>query len=546
MKNLYVFFDFTPDGNGGKFYMPKSESVDIYAANSKVLAAMKNDHPRYEIYMANTFKVYDTYIDLPLYSNAIGHNITYLAIETDSEILFYYVQSVKPLPQGYRLYISIDYWATYISISKITNVNFNKTNLQVGNPGEYLYITEGNNNYDGSQRSYTPAFNVTERITRNNLRIFAAVRHKSFQDISTSIEELHVYRFDPQDIATTNGHSEPTAQDIYDTIETVFNIYAVTDRKGGEGSAQVLHLYILENVGNYKTAAVAFKSKYKGTTATLTGVECNSAINEYNIIVENGVDGYTPQGTPYDPGQYVRLYSIGIPIYFGTKYNYLTLPNFVSTYVVKIRYEFNQDKIVITVSSGNDSRDITEAFEVAGVANTGTLTTSQSIAKWLGIAAQAAGGIFQMIKGGAGYVTGAVTIASAATGIVNQQGGTIIGGGDGLITFREIIDNGSGETFYFSRGSDNTAGQWSVMPRILFNGANCNIQYKLPKENLLNYLHNLPALYLPDNNAANRDIPAYIECTATIDNIPYDAAQVIADTLKSGVHIRFIENEESN
>lgn len=550
--NVTLFYGYTPNTSGGVHVTPSRpfHLYDWYTANKRMNEALKSfapldisiDKPYIETLEAGTYLIYADYVDIKKQLKYDGLTISYISIDDGKRVTFYFVDSVTPLPQGYRLYTRLDVWATYISIAMITNVHFTRSNLQVGSGKEYLYLTDDKTNYDSATRYYQSG--LGRNLTRKNITVLAVIKHKVYQNFSKSIEVIKMYAFDPIDIARREDREELTAQDIYDTVNAVAAIYGISDDKGGEGSAEVMHIYLQDSTVFASSGLQAFKTVDKnGGAFELEGWTRRPSINEYNIIVMNEAGDYVinPAAINYSQNEYIKVNAVGVPLYFGTKYNYLKLPPFVLTYSVKIREEITDDKFQVSIIHNNEARDITSAFEVVAVANTASLTSSQSIAKWLGISAQAAGGVFQTVKGGAGLVTGPLSIAAAFTGLVNQNGGTVIGSGNGLITFYDIIHTNSGDIWHFARGTRQTDGA-AAMKKIIYYGASCDIQTDSPDNNLLTYLKNRPPLYrrigatTPDGNV----LPV-IACVAAVDNIPTEAADMIASRLLEGIRIQFYD-----
>lgn len=552
-NSFRVFFNFTPNSPGGKYYFPKSPYAGYttedrhYQANNSLLSRMMNDAlsaEGLEVFRSYTYKIYDQYIDIPQLNNNSPRkaiDITYVALNDGDKILFYFVDRVLPLPQGYRLYTRIDYWATYISATNITNVVFKKSNLQVGNGNEYYYYTDEVINFDLSRKVYLKALN--RNLTRANISVLAVIKHKVYQNFNDSLEVINVYGFKPADIAARYNRTNILASDIYELISEVLNIYAISEGTG-QGTAQILKAYLYDNASYVSKALLEFDTiSTNGTKQKLECWEMSESVNEYNIDIINNSPGivFNPDAIALAANTYIELYGIGTPLAFGTKYNNIKLPPFVLTYSVKARYEIGKDYFRVFVSQGQEERDITTAFEVGGIANTGTLTALQAAAKWLGIGAQAAGGAFQISKGGAGIVSGTAAIGNAITGIVNQNGGTVIGSGNGVVTFNEIIENDSGEIWHFIHSSAYAQGAAQGL-KILSAGAFCDIPYQSPTQNLLSYLSGLKPLYKGISAEAKKITEPYIVCEATVDNVPYEAIDTITNALAAGIRIIYYGN----
>lgn len=557
--SLTVFYNYTPNSTRGRYYMPRHAEVDFYEANTKMLGAFISEASQVSKLQSDTYRVYEEYIDLAQRADLTSMNITYIAIDNGKSILFYFVNSIKPMPQGYRCYISIDYWATYVSIANITKLHFTRSNLQLARDYENYYSTDEVINHDISHRAFYPLREKSGNIlsvSRQDVWVVAAIKERSIETSNVSIEDVNLYAFNPQDIAVQNGRTSVTMEDIRQTIEEVFNIYEAKYR--GEHTqhpifpsltnidypAEVTKVYLIPFAAPYaaqiesiyyKTFYITSEEKY------IAGYQFRGGVKSFDYRIIN--NGYKHQYNPAVLNTHeenitsVVVPVMGVPLFFGTRYNNIKLPPFVLQYSVSVRYNFGKDEMTVTIVQGTEERDITSAFELTGSANTGTLTSQQRAAKWLSVAAQASSGVFQIAKGGAGIVSGGTAIASAIQqATTNTNGGTVIGTGDAYTTFQQVIETGSGSIICF------TYPKYSALPvdpieRVITYGAYCDIQYFDPEANLLNIIDGLELLYLSEDN---KTIYPAFACDATVDNIPADAAEYISNTLKEGVQIQFL------
>lgn len=524
--SITIFSNYTPNAEGGEFIFPAANSnPDIF--NLKLLEYYKEQGAN-SIFEGVTFRIYENYIDIGNPRAIEDGNITYLAITFDERILFYFVDSIQVINTGLRLYTRLDLWSTYIGRARIDNLKFTRTNVKLifKEPSPFtipepLYFTE-ELKIDLGQRDFLGAFNGRPRgrgITRNSLRVYATIKHKTYTDISTAIDEIHTYEFNPADIAT--NPAAITQKDIQNLIALVSSIYAVTNN--GEGNAEVMHLYIYQAGLRKNTSAVKFKGVLNGNKTDIDAFELRPDVSEYRISLYNTSTADTP------PANTVKLEWLGRVIYFGTKYNGIKLPYFVGEFTIRFVVMTNNDGLIFTVMAGEEQRDITRSFEVTIVANTGTLTSQESAAKWLGVIANTAGGTFQIAAGGAGYVSGAAQIANAFIGLPNNNNGTYIGGGDGLTTFDDIINNES--DYLWLCIYRTTVSNLYAENLIKANGAQCEYIWNNPKANLMEFLTDLPSLI-------GGDISSHVvACECSVKNIPYAAAQYIKDKLAEGLRL---------
>lgn len=542
---LTIFCNFTPNTPGGIYYAPsptsKGAEFNTLLLSQFMDEAQANNRQLYQR-QGKTFKIYEEYIEIAEGSgiNKINapFSITYVAISTGYKIIFYFVDRVQLVTAGIRLYTRLDNWATYIGESIITNCDFKRSNVQLNPYDDELYLTEFHSPYNAAKKQYLPLL----QTNLDSLRIVAVIIHDTYKDINSSIQIITVYEFNPHDIAneraTASNPNPPVLKtDIEQLINLISNLYQVRGSTG-TGKAEVKHLYITPFSFEKKTAAQNFDSILNGSSKQVEGFELTQNINDFNITLSTGDLDFSPKVDTIEARDY-----LGCEMYIGTKYNGLKLPAFVGVYGIIFRIECKADKLTFSVISGNEQRDITSAFELVTVANSGSLTSQESAAKWLGVIANTAGGIAQITAGGAGIVSGGLQIASTLASLQNQNNGTYIGGGDGLTTFEDVFNNPpnigkngyiflaiAAGSFYFN--SDDRA------ERVKMAGAICEYKYPFPAQNLWDYISAKPYILKQTSYIV-------IACSASVDNIPYSAGDEIANILESGVRLKIINNLEN-
>lgn len=535
MATLYAFYNFTPDSDNGIYYFPKQAENDLFRANNKLLNQFKADAGtgNYVFYKPNTFKVYEEYIDLPEIGSRNAINITYVAIETDNTIIFYFVNSIKPIPQGYRLYTAIDYWATYISIANITKVRFTRSNALINANFADIYLADEIPTGNKARRHFFGFGNV---VTQDEVRFIAIIELEESTTVSGTISRTVPFLFNPFEqpyIAELIGSNKELQ--IYGAIEAIQNIYQTTV---GGGKAHIKKLYIIPaSTASYLST---FKSKLYGQDITIQGLNissyCKIYKENYNFI--NTTEFSAPEFEQAYPNA-KKFKIIGGDIYAGAKYNALKLPSFVGGYGLRIWFDLKQDELKASITNGDESRDISDSFELPATANTGTLTSLERIAKGLNLMTNLAGGVFQIAAGGAGLVSGTAQIGSTLTNLNEHRNGAYIPAGNGRNTFANIVKNGGSDYLYFIDAPEllmnNTRGQKQIKTY----GAMCNIEWADADENLLNFASSLDTYLAGVSGESNQ---LFIACTVTVDDIPNEAAQTISDILNTGARIKFIND----
>lgn len=522
MDEITIFYNYTPNQGSEAYFIPRpNEGTSFQQTFYNYLT--RAGERAFRKLNATTYKIYEDYIDLPEIYPTDLTTVTYIAIKKTNGYYFYFVDKVIPIRQGARCYTTLDNWATYIGGAKINNLRVTKSSYNlsspVGSSQRVLYWTD-KVSIDLGHRDYLGAFTGTQNgreIPRKNLCVYATIKHHVARSISESLEEIHTYQF-------TNDYGDTPAgfKKLIRVVSSIFQIQA----SSGDGSAELLHLYIYPQGLEKVTAGITFTGLFEGQRVSITGIELKPSVSDYDITLRNA-----EFGTPTIP-DVVQLTWLGRDIYLGTKYDGLKLPYFVGNFTVRFRVIVNNNGIQFLVQADQEVREITSSFTITVVANTATLNNSEQIAKSLNTMAGLSNGMFQMIAGGAGIVSGGLQIASSITNAVNNNNGTYIGGGDALITFNDIIEEGSGDYLWLCIYGTYTNNYYAeqIINRY---GAYCNYIPAWNTELTDLLINSLPLL-------TNDPEPFYIQCGSSIANIPSEAAEDISTRLSEGVRLRYI------
>ena len=530
--SVTVFYNFTPNTDGGARIFPAVGSLsETYDYSAEILDYYKQQTNNYELLTGVTYEIFNNYIEVGITNKSVGdfrYNITYIAIQFETKTIFYFVDKVEFIETGMRCYTRPDNWSSYIGQARINHLKFRRTNVKlefedtpISRP---IYYTQ-KLSIDMGARSFLGAFTGQERgrtIGREKLRIYATIKYRTYSDITKTIEQIDTYEFNPNDIIST---ATPTAQDIYNFIDLIASIYGVG---GGVNAltAEIMHMYILQE-GIIKTGSflTRFNGLLRGEDKEVLGRKILTGINNEDIKLYN-----TREGGATVPLGAIKISQLGKDIYFGTKYNGLKLPYFVGEFTIRFTVFSNKDNLTFMVMAGEEIKDITSSFEITAIANTGSLVGIQAAAKWLGIIANTAGGAFQIASGGAGLVSGTAQIANTMLGIPNNNNGTYIGGGDGLTTFDDIINNNYDDYLYLTVYSSQTSGAYGEA--IINNyGAECNYIATDTSKDLKSFLSNMTSLI--DYTVFDY----FIECECAVNNVPYEAAAEIQNIFNEGVQL---------
>lgn len=539
---LEIFFGATP--NKGTYIIPDrqvNENIIKDIWGDAFIAYLEASAP-HELLKVNTFKINDGFIDIEKkiydypYQGNNAYKISYLAVRILNKTLFYFVNSVNVMPQRIRLYVELDNWGTYIGGAQINNVRVLRTNQQIAEYNEIPYRLPELTHYNNTHKRLYSAFGLDNRINRNSLQIYAVIKHKTYATFSTAVEDIKIYWFDIRDIVGKSESEDLTRQDIRKACEWVASIYAVNSAAGGQGDAQLMHMYLYTNdlarmpdlsLNNYP-----FSGVIDATKKDVTGWQLPAKEYILDVVVGNNIT-YTPIVPQSSAVRNIQ--ALGREVYFGTQQNGLKLPSFTGCLGCRFTIQSLEDRMLFKVEANGEERDITEAFEQVAVANTASLTATQATAKALGAMSNIAGGAFQIVKGGSGLVSGSLSIANTFTNLVNKNNGTYIGGGSAWLTFENILDNGEGEFLYFVVKDDNTIAPDDAIANLNKFGAECDYMITADK-NFFEYINARPLLSRPLEPQL-RDNIKMLQCSCEVSNIPYNAAKEIEAKFNEGVRL---------
>lgn len=557
---LEIFFGATP--NKGTYIIPDrqvNEDIIKDIWGDAFITYLETNSP-HELLKVNTFKINDGFIDIEKkiydypYQGNNAYKISYLAVRILNKTLFYFVNSVNVMPQRIRLYIELDNWGTYIGGANIKNVRVVNTNLQI-NAGagtlEPLYKLPDLSNGNQATQKNISAYGDNARLTLGDLVIVATIKYVKHSTYKNMVEVIDNFAFNVRWCAGLQENDTVYIGNIIKALGWVQSIFSciIPGADTDEQDAQVINLYLLTNdfiqvpfsnthidminfngIRNEGQLNPDYKSKQN------PGLKIGErTIYTKEIVIANNIT-YTPILEDYSIDDIINIDALGKSIYFGTLDMGIELPIFAGCIGCKFTILNQGDSLLIKVECNNKELDITEAFKVAGIANTGTLTYQQTISKAIGGLANLAGGAFQIASGGAGLVSGTAAVAKQLTDGYKQTGnGSYIGGGSGLLTMRNIGAGPQpaykGDFLYLViKGGENIAPSQGKSYLNQY-GANCD--YTIPNNyNLFTYITQSP--YLTEQEGQNIKI---IQCSCEVGNIPYNAAEEIEAKFNEGVRL---------
>lgn len=420
--------------------------------------------------------------------------ITYVIDNRDNYNRCYFVDYAE-IQSGYLvLRVHVDWWASYLYKATVSNLRVTRCNRNVG-----IGV------YDPIQATKGASFEKIDSTREFDVDDLAIVYTVVFATgvssvlVNNSGTALSVFANKLSTIETP-----PTGISKLDwAISLVSGIYSA-QATIGDVDANVLYAYLIpEAYLTIKSGSVpTFKTKPPEGSWNLT-----PSYEVAPIIFS------VPMNKSINPNY---------EYYVGTKLTGLKLTRTTES-TIQIRYEFiaKQDGVQVFVRQGAQMLDITDAFSIGLTSNDGNFTSSQKIAKGVQTIGSVASGAFQIMKGGAGYVTGALQITSAIANVIEQGNAKYSQGGDGVSTFR-LVSGTVGDPFYCAKyeSTDNEQAHARLF------GATFNQQVAS-----IDSVFTFP--YLGSGTAET-----YLAATCEIDGICMNARDDIIAQLKEGVYIK--------
>lgn len=420
--------------------------------------------------------------------------ITYVVDNRDNYNRCYFVDYAE-IQSGYLvLRVHVDWWASYLYKATVSNLRVTRCNRNVG-----IGV------YDPIQATKGASFEKIDSTREFDVDDLAIVYTVVFETgvssvlVNNSGTALSIFANELSNIGTP-----PTGMTKLDwAINLISGIYGA-QATIGDVDANVLSAYLIpKKYLAIKSGTVpVFKTKPPDGSWNLTpSFEVAPVI--FPVVMNKSINP-------------------NYEYYVGTKLTGLKLTRTTES-TIQIRYEFivKQDGVQVFVRQGAQMLDITDAFSIGLTSNDGSLTSSQKIAKGIQAIGGVASGAFQIMKGGAGYVTGALQITSAIANVIEQGNAKYSQGGDGVSTFR-LLSGDVGDPFYCAKYESTDDEQAHAR---LF-GATYNQQVAS-----IDSVFTFP--YLGSGTAET-----YIAATCEIDGICMNARDDIIAQLKEGVYIK--------
>lgn len=418
-------------------------------------------------------------------------DVTYIAWNNGGAWRFFFVRSAV-YQSGFAIFtLDVDLWATHIARVTLSNIRVTRCNRNVG-----VGV------FDSIPASVGRDFSrLGDDINEDDLAIVYIVAFATGVSsilVNNAGTSLGVF---VNDFSGIGSHAPEGVRKLDWAVELVSGIFAA-QATIGDLDANVLKAYIVpKSVLALKTATVpVFKVKTPSFSGTLTpSYEAAPFIFPVRFDVA------------IDPNK---------KYFVGTKHAGVELVRTTQPTTVFYNYIVKQDGLQVIVQQGDRMLDITDAFAVGLTSNDGNFTATERIARTLQVVGGIASGAFQIMQGGSGYVTGALTAANALTSVIEQGNARYAQGGDGVSTFRNL--SGAPQSPYYMQTNESINNE-AANARLY--GATFNQQ-----------VESIDDIFAAALLGTGTLTDTYFAAEVRIDGVPTDARDVIAASIRGGVY----------
>lgn len=466
-----------------------------YAENTHVFF---DDVTVYVAYLGTPFMQFDEYrytmngniaeVQLPAVTDV--DNVTYIAWNNGGAWRFFFVRSAV-YQSGYAIFtLDVDLWATHISRVTLSNIRVTRCNRNIGT-GIYdpIPATVGRN-----------FLKLGDTLTVNDLAVvYVVVFATGASSILVNNAGTSIGIFAQE---MDNDDDKPAGTSIFDWwVDIVSGIYSAKATIG-DLDANLLKAYIVPKaVLGIKSGTVpVFNVKTASFTGTLTP---SFEVAPFIFPVRFDIT--------IDPNK---------KYFVGTKHAGVELVRTTKTTNVFYNYIVKQDGLQVIVQQGDRMLDITDAFQVGLTSNDGNFTATERVARTLQVFGGIASGAFQIMQGGAGYVTGALTAANALTSVIEQGNARYTQGGDGVSTFRNLA--GGVQSPYYMQTNDSIDDE----------GANARLYGAVFNKQVASIDDIFGAALLGTGTLTD----TYIAAELRVEGVPTDARDVISAAIRGGIY----------
>lgn len=423
---------------------------DITLNSSNSYFTVFNDLQKYKIsletYLSNSieddkFVLNDgvLMVSAEVFTNEDPYKITYCAHEFNGNTLFYHINSVIFQSGFYAFNVSEDIWANYFYKANIQSLHVTRSSLQIdGYRGIFdpIKATQDRDvEYIGNNR-------LPYSITLDDLSILYYVTYETgksslFRNGATSATKGFFNSI--RELCLGGTLIEPVLPDRFVSLD-----YAVQS-VAGIYQAQQGDLEPKFEAGVIKAYIVPSSILLPHTSDFIFQTSCDDVLGP-NVTGElRDINAHCLINNVLDTEIELPLLYPNFKYFVGVEHNGMEIERYSGSHKIRFSFIQNNDSLQVILYDGSNSYDITSAFEVGISINDGNISPTEKLTRTLRAVTSVGSGIVQYKLGN--YAGAFSSFAETGASTVINGKSSYIGGGDGLLTFRNITKYASQSPF---------------------------------------------------------------------------------------------------
>lgn len=419
-SNFTIFNNLQKYKNSLETYISNSIEDDKYVLNNGVLM-----------------------VSAEVFTNQDPFKITYCAHEFNGNTLFYHINSVIFQSGFYTFNVSEDIWANYIYRANIQSLHVTRSSIEIP---DYRAIFDPIKATQERDVEYIGNNRLPSIITLDDLSILYYVTYETgksslFRNGATSATKGYFNSI--RELCLGGTEESPLLPDREISIDYALQVVA------GIYQAQQGDLRPKYEAGVIKAYVVPSSILLPHTNDFIFQTSCDDIL-EPNVtgkllninahcLINNVLDTEIELPTLYPKYKY----------FVGVEHNGMEIERYSGNHKVRFSFIQNNDSLQVILYDGSNSYDISSTFEVGISINDGNISPTEKLTRTLRAVTSVGSGIVQYKLGN--YAGAFSSFAEAGSSIMVNGKSSYIGGGDGLLTFRDITENASQSPFCLVR-----------------------------------------------------------------------------------------------
>lgn len=467
-------------------------------------------------YDFNTYRINAGTVSVKLNSTLTLSNykqVTYIINEYDN--VCYYVDDATT-QSDYIIYtIRVDYWATYLVQSQITNLHVTRCNRNIGTGV-----------YDDIEVSGTLAY--------TDFPMTATDRNSSYTNYY-DLSKLYIVYAVTFNVYEANYKAINSSRLFCNNIKDIYDKCVLADPNLAQTNALDLAVSVISGISTVVSTGILNNLDAEVTRAWILPYELITLISPAASGIEfNSRSYYITSQFRVKPleliaGTFERTFTLSIDpdyeYFVGTFLNGLEIKRTTTTASVTYKSYIDNYGVELVVKQGSHEKDISNLFEVELTLNSGDFTQLSSIKNVLKTFTTELSAIATMNP-----VTAVSGLIGAFNPMLSNVGtGKQVGDGDGMLTWRKTGNPANYCCAKFGYGYSTAKSVDNEKLKARTRGAKFD-EYTA-----------LTSVFTASLLGTGTETNTYIEASCNVSNVPLIAQDVIKTKLASGIYIQVIQ-----